>query len=280
MPIFGRQPGGSRPRIPPRLIIGVIIAAVAVIGYFGRSTLNPLTGKTQRIALTQEQEIALGLQAAPEMARQLGGLSTVEADRRLVKSVGDRIVAALPEAALDYPYDFHVLADQRTVNAFALPGGQIFITAALLSRLESEGQLAGVLAHEVGHVVGRHSAAQMAKSELLQGLIGATTVAASDSYDSARAAQAIASTVGNLIQLKYGRTDELESDRLGLAFMAAAGYDPRSMIRVMEILRAASGGGGQPEFASTHPDPGNRIESINEVLREMFPSGVPDGLTK
>jgi predicted Zn-dependent protease len=274
----GAADGGARRSFSPRLIIAVIIAAISLIGYFGRSVVNPVTGKNQHISLTPEQEVAIGLQAAPEMAQQFGGLDPDRKSQDLVDAVGAKIIAALPESAIDYPFDFHVLADRQTVNAFALPGGQVFITSALFSRLETEGQLAGVLAHEVGHVVGRHSAERIAKSELMQGLVGAVGVGASDSADGGRGAAQIASLVADFTTLKYGREDELESDRLGLGFMVDSGYDPRSMIRVMQILEAASGGSSQPEFASTHPNPGNRIKHIEDALAEKYPQGPPSGL--
>lgn len=273
----GRRPGM---RIPPRLLIAGVIAVISVLGYFAKTSTNPVTGKKQHIGLTPQQEVAIGLQSAPEMIRQMGGELPDPRAQQLVDTVGAKLVAVLPKSAEPYPYEFHLLADPKTVNAFALPGGQVFITAALLSRLETEGQLAGVLGHEIGHVVGRHSAERMAKSELTQGLVQAVGVAGSDSYSGQRTAAQIASMVGNFINLKYGREDELESDKLGLRFMFDAGYDPRSMIGVMEILEKASGGGGQPEFASTHPNPGNRIERIKEHLTEMFPQGMPDGLAK
>ncbi len=192
--------------------------------------------------------------------------------QQLVEMVGARIVGSLPNEARNpdgtqvYPYQYHVLADQKTVNAFALPGGQIFITEALLKRLETEGQLAGVLGHETGHVLGRHSAQQAAKSELMSGLVGAATVAGSNSQGGGQMAQMASSMVANMLTLKYSRGDELQADELGLKFMYAAGYDPRSMIRVMQILEEASGGAGaqHPEYSSTHPNPGHRIERINE----------------
>lgn len=275
-------------RIPIRVIIGVVIAGVAIISYFAKMQKNPTTGKSQAISWTIDQEIALGLNSAPSMAAEFGGESADKHYRQLVEQVGARIIASLPDAAKNpdgtqvYPYAYHVLADPKTVNAFALPGGQIFITEALLKRLETEGQLAGVLGHETGHVLGRHSAAQASKSELLNGLVGATTVAASGSRDGGQAARAASVMVGNMLTLKYGRGDELEADELGLKFMYLAGYDPRSMIDVMKILEQASGGSGsaRPEFTSTHPNPGHRIEEINSKLRVMFPNGVPDGLKK
>lgn len=270
--------GRPRVRIPPRLMIGAVIALIAVLGYFANTSVNPVTGKKQHIAISPQQEVALGLQSAPAMAQQFGGLSSDRQAGERVKRIGGEIVAKLPEEATPYPFEYHLLADERTVNAFALPGGQIFITEALYRRLESDGQLAGVLGHETGHVLGRHSAAQMAKGELTQGLVQAVGVASSDTASGAQNAAQIAQMVGGFINLKYGRDDEMEADALGLRFMYGAGYDPRAMMRVMEILKQASGGGGQPEFMSTHPDPGNRIERIKVWISEAFPGGVPQGL--
>jgi predicted Zn-dependent protease len=183
--------------------------------------------------------------------------------------------------SVPYPFEFHLLADPETVNAFALPGGQIFITAALFTRLETEGQLAGVLAHEIGHVVERHGAEHLAKANLTQGLVGAVAVGATDTAVSPQQAAAVAAAIGQVINMKYGRDDELESDQWGLTLMARAGYDPRAMERVMQILAESSGGrGGQPEFFSTHPNPENRIERIRKAIETMFPNGVPDSLEK
>ncbi len=282
--VFGNRGGRRRRSGGGRLLIALVIAGVALGGYFLRSSINPVTGQKERVALTVEDEVAIGLQAAPEMAAQHGGLLEDPEAQARVDRVGAAIVGALPrvfpEGENPYPFEFHVLADPDTVNAFALPGGQVFITAALLNRLETEGQLAGVLAHEVGHVIERHSAERLAEMGLMQGLVGAVTVGA---YDPERpgasaAAGAAAQVIAQLTTMKYGRDDELESDRYGVALTAAAGYDPRAMIRVMQILAESSGGGGQPEFMSTHPDPGNRIGRIEESIREKWPQGVPEGL--
>ncbi len=295
MSSFPSQDGMQRPgfRVPGRLIIGVIIALVAVVGYYAKKQTNAVTGQKQAISWTIPQEIALGMNSAPQMAAEFGGESTNKELRQKVEDIGARIVGSLPATAKNtdgtqvYPYTYHVLADQKTVNAFALPGGQIFITEALLRLLETDGQLAGVLGHETGHVLGRHSAAQAAKSELMQGLVGATAVAASGGRDGGQMAQQASAMVANMLTLKYGRGDELQADELGLKFMYLAGYDPRSMIGVMKILEKASGGSGstKSEFSSTHPNPGHRIEEIEAKLKEMFPpekfpGGVPEGLKK
>lgn len=284
---FGRQVLGQR-AFPaagrrgcggPRLLIGLVMAVFALVSYFGSSVYNPITGEKQHVNITEEQEIALGLQSAPEMAAQHGGLHPDPQARALVEAVGERIVANSAAAQSNYPFKFHLLADPQTVNAFALPGGQIFITEALFSRFRTEGQLAGVLGHEIGHVVGRHSAEHIAKQQLTQGLTGAVVLSTYDPNDpgSQRTAQ-VAMVVGQLVNMKFGREDELESDRLSVRFMAEAGYDPRAMIEVMRILAEAGGGAGPPEFFSTHPNPDNRIARIEEAIQEQFPGGVPEGL--
>ncbi|MCI0483298.1 MAG: M48 family metalloprotease [candidate division NC10 bacterium] len=263
----------------PRLLIAVLMAVVALVSYYAARQENPITGKTQSIALTRDQEIVLGLQSMPAMAAQFGGLDPNEAAQRYVTAVGVQLVTRSGLGDSGYEFRFGVLADRRTVNAFALPGGPIFITRALLDRLEDDAQLAGILGHEIGHVVGRHAAERIAKDQLFQGLVGAVGVATVDGPGGGQQAAALAQMVAQLVQLKYGRDDELESDRLGVRFVSEAGYDPRALIRVMEILESASGGGGQPEFFSTHPDPGNRRELIQQAIKERFPDGVPSHLT-
>jgi beta-barrel assembly-enhancing protease len=248
-----------------RLIIMLVIAAFSLFSYFGKRSVNPTTGETQHVSLTLEQEVAMGLQSAPEMAQQFGGLYGDERVQQQVKTLGKKIVAQSVAAQSGYPFDFHVLADDQTVNAFALPGGQIFITVALLARLKTADQLAGVLGHEVGHVLARHSAEHIAKQQLTQGITGAVVMGAG-SYQMAQVAQ----MVGGLINMKYGREDELEADKLGLCLMSQAGYNPTSLIEVMQILAEATGGRArQPEFASTHPNPENRAQKIEAHLRDL-----------
>jgi predicted Zn-dependent protease len=228
---------------------------------------NPVTGEKQRVALTPEQEVAVGLQTAPEVARQFGGaIDHPMAD--YVKSVGRRVVERSAARNSPYRYDFHVLADAQTVNAFALPGGQIFITRALLSRMRSEAELAAVLGHEIGHVVGRHGSEHLAKQQLTAGLVSAVGVGTGDAT-----AHQIAAAAGSLVNLKYGRDDELESDRLGVEFMAQAGYDANGMIRLMEVLSEAGGGRSQQEWTSTHPNPERRMERLAELVKKHGGSG-------
>jgi predicted Zn-dependent protease len=255
-----------------RLMIGLAMAAFAYFSYLSKTSINPVTGEKQHVSLSAAQEIAMGLQSAPQMAAEMGGETRDPKLQEYVAAVGQKLVAKTEAGNSPYKnnFQFHVLADKQTINAFALPGGQIFITEGLLARLDKdkfEDELAGVLGHEIGHVIGRHSAVHLAKEQLTQGLIGAVTAATSDGNGMSGAQ--IAQMVGNMINLKYGREDELASDRFGVKYSMQSGYDPEGMIRVMEILKAAMGGNRQSEFSSSHPSPENRIVKLREEIAKL-----------
>ena len=269
MSLFGRPTYGYGPRSNPmKWIIAAIIAGIGIITYLRSGQVNPVTGEKQYVAMNVDQEKALGLQAAPQMAAEMGGAADParDPDARMVSEVGLKLVKSTEAFKSPYRdnFNYYLLNDAKTVNAFALPGGQIFITRALYNRLENEAQLAGVLGPETGHVIGRHSAQQMAKGKLGQMLAGAAGVASSDrGGGGAMAAQ----MVNQMMQLKYSRSDELQADNFGLRYMSESGYDPREMLRVMQILKQASGGGGRgPDIFATHPDPDARIAAIQEWL--------------
>ena len=256
-------------RVLLRILFALFAAIAAAFTYFTNTERNPVTGENQHISMSVEQEIALGLQAAPKMAEQFGGLSTDRKAAGTVKRVGQKIVDATVAESSPYRFDFHLLADDTTINAFALPGGQIFMTQGLLKRLKNEDQLAGVLGHEIGHVIGRHSAEHLAKAKLTQGLTGAAVIATYDpSNPRSMGTAAVAALIGNMMTMKFGRDDELESDRFGVNFVAEAGYRPEAMIEVMKILGEASGGKRPAEFFSTHPNPENRIVNIKQAIVE------------
>lgn len=262
-----------------RLLVGLAIAVFALISYFGSKEYNPVTQEDQYVGITPDQEIALGLQAAPEMEAQFGGVHPDSNAQQFLDSICRKLINESDAGQAEWPYECTLLVDDETVNAFALPGGQLYITVGLYNRLQSEGQLAGVLAHEIGHAVARHSAQQIARQQLTQGLTGAVIIASYDPENPNSAATGqMAAVVGQLLTMRYSREHELESDRLGVRFMSQAGYDPRMLIDVMRILAEASGGQAPPEFFSTHPNPDNRIEQIEEAIRQEFPNGVPEGL--
>jgi len=242
-----------------RILIGLAIVAFAFIQRCNNKEENPFTGRVQNINMTADQEIAIGIQSAPEIAQQHGGLYPDQRLQSIVDLVGNKLVENSVARETPYKYEFHLLADERTINAFALPGGQIFITYALFSQL-NEAQLAGVLGHEIGHVIGRHSAERIANSQFWKTVSMGASVGAD--------AGSIVGSIGQNTLLKNGRGDELESDDLGVLFMLRSGYDPNEMIQVMKILKAAAGPNRVPEFQSSHPDPDNRIERIKESIRK------------
>lgn len=283
---FGGSSEGRSNGLKARLLIALAIVAFAVLSYYLKpGDLNEVTGETERVALIEPgDEIQLGLQAAPEMIDMHGGPSRDRGGQQNVQIIGNQLLDALDVDLQQHdrqnPYRkafrFTLLADPQTVNAFALPGGPVFITQALYDKFTTKGQLAGVLGHEIGHVLARHANKQMARQGMFQGIAGAVGVLGGD-MNSAQMGQMVSS----VLSTSYGRDAELESDKWGVRLMAMAGYDPNSMIDVMQILDEASGGaGGPPEFLSTHPKPANRVEYIKKVIAEEFPDGVPQGLEK
>ncbi|CAM3304315.1 M48 family metalloprotease [Zobellia roscoffensis] len=242
-----------------RIFIGLAIVAFAFIKRCSSKEENPYTGRVQTINMSADQEIAIGLQSAPEIAQQYGGLYPDEKLQTYVDQIGNKLVQNSIAKETPYQYDFHLLADDQTINAFALPGGPVFITYALFRQL-NEAQLAGVLGHEIGHVIGRHSAERIAEGEFWQTVSTGASVGAD--------AGGLVGGIGQNTLLKNGRGDELESDDLGVLFMINSGYQPEEMIKVMEILKAAAGPNRAPEFQSTHPDPENRIEKIQESIEK------------
>ncbi len=248
-----------------RLLIGLMIVAFAYLRKCSQRKENLYTGKMQTISLSTDQEIAIGLQQAPAMANQHGGLYPDQRYQDYIDQVGKRLVDNTVARKSPYKYQFHLLKDNRTINAFALPGGQIFITYALFSKLTdgsgnvNEDMVAGVLGHEIGHVLGKHSNERISEANFWK-LI---TMGASVGADMG----SLANSIGQQTLLKNGRGDELESDELGVKLMLEAGYDPRYLINVMEILKAAAGPNRVPEFQSTHPDPENRIQKIKDAIK-------------
>jgi len=265
---FRTSRGGGGSFLKGRLLIGLLFIAFAVFKFYTNTQVNPVTGEEQRISMTPEQEMTLGVQSAPQMAQQHGGLHPDEAAQELVDKVGHLLLDTPTARKSTYQYDFHLLADDQTVNAFALPGGQIFITAALFNQLQNEDQLAGVLGHEIGHVIERHSAERIAKQELTQGITNAAVIASGD-YSAGQMAQYIS----NIVNMKYGQGQELESDDWGIRLMMESGYNPEQMIGVMAILKKASGGKSSG-FFSTHPDPDDRAAKIQASIDKYEQMGI------
>lgn len=263
-----QQQGGS---FKTRLFIALAIAFMGWIMYMNQTEENPVTGVKQHVAISPDQEIRLGLESAPTMAHQMGGeVSNSDSRKGTVVDLGNLLVENTIAKKSPWKFQFHLLADDQTVNAFALPGGQIFITLGLYDKLQNEAQLAGVLGHEMGHVIERHTAEQMAKDRLGQTLVMAAGTAASE--DNSRTPYMIAAFVNQMVQLRYGRKDESEADEWGLKLMSQAGFDPKEMLVVMEVLKASGGSGHSPEIFQSHPNPDLRMSQIREYLKAHPPA--------
>jgi len=230
---------------------------------------NPATGKMQFNILSESEEIQIGNEAAPEFLARGGGPIPSREIQKYVEDLGFRIVAVSERP--DLPWEFHTL-DSEIINAFALPGGKVFITRGLMSRMENEAQLVGVLGHEVGHVTAQHIGQQMSQRMAIGIGIAAIGIGAQFSDEDWIELLGIGAAVGgSLYALSYGRGQESEADVLGVRYMTRLKYDPRGQVQVMEILRDASGGSGGVEFLQTHPNPQRRINDLNKLIREKYP---------
>jgi predicted Zn-dependent protease len=225
---------------------------------------NPATGKRQIALISEEQEVAMGREADQQVVQSLG-LYQDEELQAYVNRLGQQL--ARDSERPNLPWTFRVV-DDPVVNAFAFPGGYIYVTRGLMTHLSNEAELVSVLGHEIGHVTGRHSVEQMSKQQLAQiGFIAGMLIKPELAQYSD-----LAQTGLGLMFLKYGRDDEREADDLGLRYMTRENYDPREMPQVFEVLRRVSeqqGGGRVPGWMSTHPTPENRIERIESQLASM-----------
>ncbi|NOT25460.1 MAG: M48 family metalloprotease [Acidobacteria bacterium] len=233
------------------------LGALALV--VGACATNPVTGRREISLVSESQEIAMGLEAAKEAANQMGVYPN-PALQQYVSAVGMPMAKASERPSL--PWSFTVI-DDPVVNAFALPGGPLFVTRGILAYMNSEAQLASVLGHEIGHVTAKHSVSQMSRAQLAQiGLVGAMIVRP----ELAQFGE-LGSTALGLMFLKFGRDDETQADELGFRYMTGQTYDPSEMTEMFRTLERTSGDSSDvPEWLSTHPDPGNRVSRTQERI--------------
>jgi predicted Zn-dependent protease len=242
-----------------RTVLATLLGAALVTGGCAR---NPVTGKNEISLVSEGQEIEMGKQGAQEVAQSIGFVEDPEL-QAYVANIGKRMAAKSERPHL--PWEFHVVND-AAVNAFAIPGGFIYVTRGLLAHMNSEAELATVLGHEVGHVTARHSVQQISKAQLATLGLGIGSILSSDVASVA----GIASQGLGVLFLKYGRDAENQADQLGFRYALGLNYDVREMANVFQTLDRASqagGGGGRlPEWLSTHPNPENRVAKVQQRL--------------
>ncbi|MFM9958897.1 MAG: M48 family metalloprotease [Phycisphaerales bacterium] len=230
---------------------------------------NVATGKLQFTGMPRSQEIALGAQEGPKLTAAYGGEVPDQVLRDYVSQIGFKVAAHVEKEYKDIPWKFTLL-NSDVINAFALPGGQVFMSRALMERMTNEAQLAGVLGHEIGHVTAEHIDQRIGRDTAFQ--VGAAVGGVVAGADYGQMVSSVITQGGGLFSMKYGRDEESEADSLGIRYMVRAGYNPAGQLQVMQILKEASqgGGGGQPEWLSTHPAPQTRIDRIKEDLKGKY----------
>ena len=247
------------PRVPHIALSSLAVAGL-LAGPLGCAR-NPVTGKSELSLVSEAQEIQMGQQGAKEVEQSIGFYKD-PAVNAYVADLGKRMAEASERPEL--PWEFHVV-DDAAVNAFAIPGGFIYVTRGLMSSINSEAELAGVIGHEIAHVTHRHSVQQISKAQLAQLGLGIGSILSSDI---AKFGQLAGAGLG-LLFLKYGRDAENQADASGFRYALGQNYDVRTMPNVFVTLgrlSEASGAGKLPEWMSTHPDPGNRVEHIEKML--------------
>lgn len=231
---------------------------------FNGCSTNPATGERQLNLVGEQQEIAMGQQANEEVVASMG-LVQDPALQKYVSDLGMKLARSSERPNLPWKYQ---VVDDPVVNAFALPGGFIYVTRGILTHLTNEAELVGVMGHETGHVTAEHSVNQMSKQQLMQLGLGLGAIL---KPEWAQKYGQLAGIGLQLLTLKFSRDDERQADELGLRYMQRVNEDPRELANVMEMLQnvsKSSGGGSIPEWLSTHPDPGNRRETIQQAIAQ------------
>lgn len=231
---------------------------VPALAFLIGCAVNPISGKNRLMLISQEQDIAMGKEYAPEVEKELGGRISDEKLQRYINDVGQKIAAVCHNHNFEYHY---TALNDKMINAFALPGGYIFVTKGMLEKLKTEAQLASLLAHETVHVVARHT------SEAISRDIGINIIISSvASENTSQAILTVVDFTNQILYLKYSRDNEKQADLGGLDYMVDAGYNPNGMVELMKMLQDESK--TRPiEFFSTHPSPDNRMEYITEKIQ-------------
>lgn len=228
----------------------------------------PLTGRSQLQMISEQQERRMGLTSFKEILAKEALSEDAEVNER-VQRIGRRIAAATGRA--DYQWEFRVIEDDKQVNAFCLPGGKVAVYTGMLPVAQDDAGLAAVIAHEVAHAIARHGGERLSQEILVAGLTAATVVATRDAKKRDLYAGLLGAGAAVGFLLPYSRLHESEADRMGLIYMARAGYDPRAAVGLWErMAKAGQGKSKPPEFLSSHPADETRVRNIQRWLPEAL----------
>ena len=250
-------------RIPIRGTRGGFAAVVLLLGVLTTTScaMNPVTGEREFVMISEAQELEMGRQGSAQVIDAIGVVPD-EGLRAYVNGIGQGMARQSERPQL--AWEFHVLED-ASVNAFAMPGGYIFVTRGMLTHMTNEAQLASVLGHEIAHVTARHSVQQMSRQQAASLGLGLGSVLSPTIAEYGQ----VASVGLGLLFLSYSRSHESQADDLGFHYALDSGYDTREMGEVFDMLRRdaqLAGVGRLPEWQSSHPDPGNRIQDVQQMV--------------
>src|SRR5215475_3197516 len=248
----------------------VLLCAVAAPTMAQRTALKPGWN-----LFSPQQDIQVGKQAATDAQRQLQMCNDPKADAYLTK-LGTRLVSHLNTQGAQYPWEFHCVND-KAINAFALPGGYVFVNRGTIEAADNEAQLAAVMAHELSHVALRHGTNQATKAQFAQGAAGIFGGIFGGSTGGELLTQGVALGAGGLL-LRYSRGDETQADVSGTQVLYDTGYDPRAMSQFFEKLEAETKGKNPPEFFSDHPNPDHRVDRVDQEITKL--GGPPPNARK
>ena len=243
----------ARLAVPVLLVSGLLLPACST---------NPTTGRRQFNALTRDSEIQMGAAAAPEMLQEFGGAVPDQQLQAYVVALGQQMAAVTEADNPALPWEFTLL-NSDVINAFALPGGKVFLSRGLAVEMTNDAQLAAVIGHEIGHVTARHINDKYTRVYGVTALLAVAGLAAGQ--ENASLVQ-LGEQVAGVALLSYDRKQEIEADELGMRYMSRIGYDPIGAVQVQEILKRAMGDNRPPEMLSTHPMPETRIDALNAAI--------------
>ena len=243
--------------------IGISFLLVASVALFNGCATNPVTGKKQVVLMSESQELAMGKEADPQNVAQFGLYEDANL-QSFIKQKGQQMAAISHRSNI--PYEFKIV-DSDVINAFAVPGGYVYFTRGIMAHFNNEAEFAGVLGHEIGHIAARHTVEQQRNALFSQlGLIAGIVIAP----ELAQFAEAASQGLG-LMMLKFGRDAERESDKLGVEYSTKIGYDAHQMAQFFNTLErkgAESGSAELPNFLSTHPNPGERLQTVHQLATD------------
>jgi len=217
-----------------------------------------------------QEDIKLGKQVAADAEKQLPSCNAPKVDAYLTE-LGKKLIAKLPTGGVEYPFEFHCVND-RAINAFALPGGYVFVNRGAIEAADNEAQLAGVIAHELSHVALRHGTAEATKAQAAQAGVGILGAIFGGNAGGALLTELGRFSAGGVL-LRYSRTAETQADVVGTQVLYDAGYDPRALAQFFEKIEADSKGQNPPEFFSDHPNPEHRVERVEQEIDKL--GGLP-----